>query len=72
MIEVETLSCKNGSSTLSVKTGTHSVKLHSAFDPEKEAERSTSDFKAAPGRLILIAGCALGYHTEILKKKISR
>ncbi|MDA3901600.1 MAG: DUF115 domain-containing protein [Spirochaetes bacterium] len=45
------------------------LRLHSAFDPIKEATRSISDFTTKPNRIIIIAGCGLGYHVNLLKQK---
>lgn len=62
---------KDGSKTLIIKSdGTNrDIKLHSAYDPVKEAERSVDAFNAGKCSIIAISGIALGYHITSLKKK---
>jgi hypothetical protein len=45
------------------------IRLHSAYDPLKEAERSVDSFKKGRSSIILVSGLALGYHVCLLKKK---
>lgn len=63
------LETKSGHLTIELEDNKRKIRLHSAFDPVKEAERSISQFSTTPRRIILVAGCGLGYHIEALKKK---
>ncbi|MFH0974288.1 MAG: 6-hydroxymethylpterin diphosphokinase MptE-like protein [Spirochaetota bacterium] len=45
------------------------VRLHSIYDPLKESERSAGSFNPGRSNLIIIAGLALGYHAEYLRKR---
>jgi len=62
---------RSGLKTLSVidKESNRETKLHSAYDPDKEAERSTEAFEKGRSSIIIVAGVALGYHLKFLKKK---
>jgi len=62
---------KNGFKTLSVldKNTGKEVKLHSSYDPLKEAERSVDAFEKGKPSVIAVSGIALGYHITALKKK---
>ncbi|MFC1668755.1 motility associated factor glycosyltransferase family protein [Spirochaetota bacterium] len=46
-----------------------SIRLHSAYDPGKEAQRAVSAFKAGRASIILVSGMGLAYHVQSLKKK---
>ncbi len=62
---------RNGFKTLSIienKTGKE-IKLHSSYDPIKEAERSIEAFDKGRSSIIAVSGIALGYHLIELKKK---
>jgi len=62
---------KNGFKTLSIldnRTGKE-VKLHSSYDPVKEADRSIDAFDKGRSSIIAVSGVALGYHIVSLKKK---
>ncbi|PKL18683.1 MAG: hypothetical protein CVV49_04475 [Spirochaetae bacterium HGW-Spirochaetae-5] len=62
---------RNGFKTLSIidnKTGKE-IKLHSSYDPVKEAERSIDAFEKGRSSIIAVSGIALGYHLIELKKK---
>jgi hypothetical protein len=48
--------------------GEKEIKLHSGFDPVKEAERSVAAFDPGRKNIIVSAGTALGYHLPLLKK----
>ncbi|MFW6366717.1 MAG: motility associated factor glycosyltransferase family protein [Spirochaetota bacterium] len=70
MIHIEAAQSKSGEPTLSVRLDCgRTVRLHSAFDPVKEAARGVSQFETSPGRLILVAGCGLAYHVRLLREK---
>ena len=45
------------------------IRIHSAHDPVKEAERASGSFKKGRGNLIIICGAGLGYHIAALKKR---
>lgn len=62
---------KSGSKTLIKKIdgSDRDIKLHSAYDPLKEAERSVDAFNAGKCSVIAVSGIALGYHLTALKKK---
>ena len=60
---------KNNSNTLIVTEGDKEIRLHSAYDPEKEAERSVSTFNKGRASIIIISGLALAYHVHEIKKK---
>ncbi|HNX24241.1 MAG TPA: DUF115 domain-containing protein [Spirochaetota bacterium] len=62
---------KNGFKTLSVinKENGKEIKLHSSYDPIKEAERSINAFDKGRSSIIIVSGVALAYHLNFLKKK---
>jgi len=62
---------KNGLKTLSVinKKNGKEIKLHSSYDPIKEAERSIDAFDKGRSSIIIVSGVALAYHLIFLKKK---
>ena len=62
---------KSGFKTLSVKTdgNEREIRIHSAYDPVKEAERSINDFNPGRNSVIIVSGIGLGYHIDLLKKK---
>lgn len=45
------------------------IRLHSAYDPQKESERNVDFFKPGRSSIIIVTGLALGYHLNYLKKK---
>jgi hypothetical protein len=45
------------------------IRLHSAYDPLKEAKRSIADFDKKKSSLILVSGLGLAYHINELKIK---
>lgn len=44
------------------------IRIHSAYDPLKEAERAVSGFSAGRASLIAVSGLGLGYHLDCLKR----
>ncbi len=62
---------KSGFKTLIYKSD-KDVRLHSGYDPIKEAERNISTFKLGRASIIVVSGLALGYHIEILKKQFPK
>lgn len=59
---------KSGDKTLLFRNGKE-VRLHSAYDPGKEAERSVSAFSKGRASIIVVSGLALGYHVHHLRMK---
>ena len=60
---------QSGHKTLLVKTENREVRLHSAYDPVKEADRSVSGFNKGRATIIVVSGLGLGYHVRCLKEK---
>ncbi len=62
---------KNGFKTLSIINNENGreTKLHSAYDPVKEAERSIEAFDKGKSSIIIVSGVALAYHIKSLRKK---
>ncbi len=71
MLEYLLSDAKNGFKTLSVvnKDNGKEIKLHSAYDPVKEAERSIDAFDKGKSSIIMVSGIALAYHLKFLKIK---
>ncbi|MBN2040245.1 MAG: motility associated factor glycosyltransferase family protein [Spirochaetes bacterium] len=59
---------RSGLKTL-IFTDKKQYRLHSAYDPLKEAERSVDSFVPGRSSLIIVTGIALGYHIKLLKEK---
>ena len=52
------------------KTATiNGIKLHSAYDPIKECERSISELSIGKANLLIVSGIALGYHILEISKR---
>ncbi|NLV66109.1 MAG: hypothetical protein GXY14_00390, partial [Spirochaetes bacterium] len=64
---------RSGAKTLSVKTDNNEreIRIHSAYDPVKEAERSIAEFNPGRNSVIIVSGIGLAYHIDLLKKKFS-
>ncbi len=62
---------KSGDKTLSIKNceNERELRIHSAYDPAKEAERSVDGFSAGRGSVIIVSGIGLGYHLAALKNR---
>jgi hypothetical protein len=45
------------------------VRIHSAYDPEQEAERAVEGFSIGRASMIAVSGVGLGYHLDSLKRK---
>jgi len=58
---------KSGLPTL-IASGEKDIRLHSGYDPEKEASRAVVSFDPGRASIILVSGTALGYHIAELKK----
>jgi len=59
---------RSGKQTL-ILNNEREIKLHSAYDPEKEAERSVADFDRGRSSIIVVSGLALGYHIKLIARK---
>ena len=59
----------SGRMTLIFRDKARQVRLHSAYDPVREAERAVESFNPGKADLILVCGCALGYHLTLLRKR---
>jgi hypothetical protein len=57
-----------GKQTLVYKNS-REIRLHSAYDPDLEAERAVDGFSAGRASLIAVSGIALGYHLDCLRRK---
>ncbi len=68
MITYEIQKSKSGAPTL-VAHGEKDTRLHSAYDPEKEADRAVYSFSPGRASIILVSGVALGYHLKRLREK---
>ena len=61
---------KNGFKTISaIDADGKEIKLHSSYDPIKEAERNISSFDKGRSSIIIVSGIALGYHIQSLEEK---
>jgi hypothetical protein len=57
-----------GKQTLVYKNS-REVRLHSAYDPDLEAERAVDAFSTGRATMIAVSGVALGYHLDCLRRK---
>jgi hypothetical protein len=64
---------RSGAKTLSIKADNNEreIRIHSAYDPVKEAERSIAEFNPGRNSVIIVSGIGLAYHIDLLKKKFS-
>jgi hypothetical protein len=53
-----TLACRNG----------REVRIHSAYDPVREAERAVAAFSTGRATMIAVYGIGLGYHIDVLRR----
>jgi hypothetical protein len=60
---------RSADKTLTLKEGEREIRLHSAYDPVKEAERSASAFDRRRASIIVVSGLGLGYHVKALSDK---
>ena len=58
----------SGSKTL-VFTGPPEIRIHSAYDPGREAERAIASFKTGRATAIVVCGLGLGYHVAALRRR---
>lgn len=57
---------KKGDMTLSVRSGDRSIRLHSAYDPAREANQQIANTEISPTADLVCFGFGLGYHVEKL------
>lgn len=50
-------------------SGPPEIRIHSAYDPVREAERATAGFATGRATGILVCGLGLGYHVAALRKR---
>ena len=60
---------KDNLPTLSFYDGNKEIRIHSAYMPQKEAEKSVEAFRDNGKNIILVLGAGLGYHLRELSKK---
>jgi len=60
---------KDNLPTLSFYDGEKEIRIHSAYMPQKEAEKSVEAFNDNGKNIILVLGAGLGYHLRELAKK---
>ena len=58
----------SGAKTLLYR-GEREVRLHSAFDPLKDAQRAVGAFDPGKKGIIVVLGLALGHHVKLLSEK---
>ncbi len=59
---------KSGARTLSYRDA-REVRIHSAYDPVREAERSVAAFNPGRASIIVVCGLGLAYHVSALRAK---
>jgi hypothetical protein len=64
----EIIETSSGAKSLVYRDG-REIRIHSGFDPVKEAERSVAAFDSGKKNIIAVAGTGLGYHVKALKQK---
>ncbi len=61
----------SGMKTL-IYSNTKEIRLHSAYHPLREAERSVDAFQKGRANLIIVCGLGLAYHIAVLRKRFPR
>jgi predicted methyltransferase len=56
-----------GLPTLAYRNG-REVRIHSAYDPAREAERAVAAFSTGRATMIAVSGIGLGYHLAALSR----
>ena len=59
---------KKGNHTL-IYSGESEIRIHSAYDPETEAQRSAGAFEKGRASHMIVSGLGLGYHVAALKER---
>jgi hypothetical protein len=52
-----------------VYTGPPEIRIHSAYDPQREAERAAAAFGTGRATSIIVCGLGLGYHVAALRRR---
>ncbi len=60
---------KSGHKTLHYTNGKQTIRIHSAYDPVKEAQRIVQQYNPKRASIIIVCGLGLGYHVLALKDK---
>lgn len=60
---------KSGHKTLHYSKGNTVIRIHSAYDPVKEAQRIAEQCNPKRASIIIVCGLGLGYHIQALKNK---
>ncbi|MDH7553624.1 MAG: DUF115 domain-containing protein [Spirochaetota bacterium] len=60
---------KSGHKTLHYTNGQQTIRIHSAYDPVKEAQRIADQCNPKRASIIIVCGLGLGYHVQALKDK---
>ncbi|MCX8124916.1 MAG: DUF115 domain-containing protein [Spirochaetes bacterium] len=60
---------KSGHKTLHYTIDGKIIRIHSAYDPVKEAQRSVEQFNPKRASIIVVCGLGLGYHIQALASK---
>ncbi len=68
MSEYVLIKTSSGKLTLAHRNS-REIRLHSGYDPEREAKRAVDGFEAGRATIIAVMGIGLGYHLECLKEK---
>ncbi len=59
----------SGHKTLLCQCDGQTIRLHSAYDPVKEAKRQVSSFDPGRATHVIICGLGLGYHLEAMRER---
>ncbi len=60
---------KSGHKTLHYSNGKTIIRIHSAYDPVKEAQHIVDEFNPTRASIIIVCGLGLGYHVQALTRK---
>jgi len=69
MLQYQITTAKSGSTSLQLVDGDKVIRLHSAYDPLKEAIRAAEEFNPGRASIIVVCGLALGYHIIALHQR---
>jgi len=67
MLQYQITTSKSGNKSLQLVDGNKVIRLHSAYDPLKEAIRAAEEFNPGRAGIIVVCGLALGYHIIALQ-----
>ena len=66
--EYEIMESRSGQESL-IYHGEKTIRLHSLYDPLKEAKRSVDSFRTGRFSLLIVSGLARGYHVRLLRDR---